>query len=289
MTLVKNKNQPMDEAAIAAFWDANPCGDHQVGGLRGDYEAFFTRYDAFRYENEPHMLRCLDEIDFSNKRVLEIGLGEGADSEQIIRRGGRWTGIDLTKESCDRLRTRLSLRELPYDGLEIGSVLNLPFEDDSFEIVFSHGVLHHVPEVRKAQEEIARVLKKDGQLIIMMYAKVSINYLISISLLRRLGLLAMYALGIKPGGIYDDHIANAKAMGLFHYLKMKNFIHRNTDGPFNPYSKVYTKKEIEADFPLFTMRRCHKEHMHAPPLPVRRLPGSSLLGWHLWAHMTPKP
>ncbi len=256
--------------------------------LRDDYEAFFNRYDAFRYEHEPHILRCLDEIDFKGKRVLEIGLGEGADSEQIIRRGGLWTGIDLTKESCDRLRTRLSLRGLPYEGLENGSVLDLPFEDNSFDIVFSHGVLHHVPDIHNAQKEIARVLRKDGRLVIMMYAEISINYLISICLVRRLGLLAMCALGMKPKGIYGDHIANAKAEGLFRYLRMENFIHRNTDGPFNPYSKVYTKRKIEADFPLFTIRRCHKEHMHAPPLPVRGLPGSSLLGWHLWAHMTPK-
>jgi hypothetical protein len=69
---------------------------------------------------------------------------------------------------------------------------------------------------------------------------------------------------------------------------MDNFIHRNTDGPFNPYSKVYTAKEIEADFPLFEMERAHKEHMHAPPLSVNHLPGAGLMGWHLWAHMTPR-
>lgn len=288
MTFALDKDRPIDEAVIAAFWNTNPCGDQQVGGLQGDYETFFSRYDEFRYKQEPHILRCLDKIDLRNKRVLEIGLGEGADSEQLIRRGASWTGIDLTKESCDRVRTRLSLRQLPYDRLENGSVLEMPFEDNTFDIVFSHGVLHHVPEVRKAQEEIARVLKKDGKLVIMMYAKISINYLISIYFLRRLGLLAMVAFGLKPNGIYSDHISNAKAMGLFDYLRMENFIHRNTDGPFNPYSKVYTRKEIEADFPLFEIQRCHKEHMHAPPLSVRWLPGSSLLGWHLWAHMTPK-
>ncbi|MGH8260386.1 MAG: hypothetical protein ACREUG_11935, partial [Steroidobacteraceae bacterium] len=76
----------MDEAAIEAFWNQNPCGDLQVGGLAGrggDYEAFFADYDAHRYRKEAHILRCLDAIDFRGKRVLEVGLGQGADSEQI--------------------------------------------------------------------------------------------------------------------------------------------------------------------------------------------------------------
>ena len=85
----------MNEPDIQSFWDQNPCGDLLIGGLRqrrGDYEAFFTDYDEFRYRKEAHILRCLDEIDFDGKRVLEIGLGQGADSEQIIRRGALWSG-----------------------------------------------------------------------------------------------------------------------------------------------------------------------------------------------------
>ena len=93
----------MNEAEIRAFWNADPCGDSQVGGLRrqfaGDHLEFFERYDAYRYAHEGHILACLDAIDFQRKKVLEIGLGQGADSEQIVRRGARWSGIDLTAES----------------------------------------------------------------------------------------------------------------------------------------------------------------------------------------------
>src|SRR4051794_18004504 len=114
----------MNEAQVQTFWQAHPCGDHQVGGLEqaflGDYEDFFREYDAFRYRREGHILGCLDGIDFHDKKLLEIGLGQGADSEQIIRRGARWSGLDLTAESIARVRTRLELRKLPYDELKQG-------------------------------------------------------------------------------------------------------------------------------------------------------------------------
>jgi SAM-dependent methyltransferase len=219
---------------------------------------------------------------------LEIGLGQGADSEQIIRRGGYWSGLDLTTESVARVRTRLQLRNLPYDDIRQGSALEIPYPNASFDMVFSHGVLHHIPEIRAAQAEIARVLKPDGELIIMVYAKWSFNHIVAISLLRRLGLSAMHFLGMKPGGIYSDHLQNARRCGLWNYMKIENFIHKNTDGPHNPYSKVYDRAEIRKDFPAFRIDKSYKRWMHGPPLPVSWLPLGNLMGWHLWVHLKPR-
>jgi SAM-dependent methyltransferase len=279
----------MNEETIRAFWNAHPCGERHVRGLDGDYERFFCRFDAFRYRKAPHILRQLDQIDFRNKRVLEIGLGQGADGEQMIRRGAIWSGLDLTQESVARVRTRLSLRRLLFERVECGSVLSMPFASRSFDIVFSHGVLHHVPEIERAQQEIARVLKPGGMLVMMVYAKMSLNYLVSIALLRRLGLIALYFTRARVKGIYGTHVDNAEWMGLLNYLKMRNFLHYNTDGPLNPYSRVYSVKDVRRHFPDFDIVRSHKEFMHAPPLPVARLPGASLLGWHLWVHLSPRP
>ncbi|CCE05602.1 hypothetical protein BRAS3843_140021 [Bradyrhizobium sp. STM 3843] len=281
----------MNEAQVHAFWQAHPCGDQQIGGLdrafHGDYDGFFRQYDAFRYSHEGHILSCLDGIDFRGAKLLEIGLGQGADSEQIIRRGARWSGLDLTAESVARLRTRLQLRQLPYDELKQGSALAIPYPDNTFDKVFSHGVLHHIPDIRLAEREIARVLKPDGELIMMVYAKWSFNYLVAISLLRRLGLLVLCGLNLDPGGVYGDHVANARRMGLTNYLKMSNFINCNTDGPDNPYSKVYGLREVREDFPSFQVVRAYKRWMHGPPLPVSWLPLGRLLGWHLWVHLRP--
>lgn len=276
------------EEQIAQFWNTHPCGENLVARRPGEYDEYFTRYDAHRYVVERHILRCLDRIDVSGKATLEIGLGQGADSEQLIRRGARWSGLDLTRESIDRVHARLTVRALPYERLEQGSALDIPFPDRSFDVVYSHGVLHHVPDIRRAQAEIARVLRPGGLLVVMLYAKHSLNYHVAISVIRRLGLLAMYVGGVSGSGIYAEHLRQARALGLRRYLSMSEFIHRNTDGPLNPYSKVYSAREIAGDFPSFRIVATHKEFMHAPPLPVHGLPGARWLGWHLWAHMVPR-
>lgn len=290
--------EQMDEKTVQDFWQNHACGDAKVGGLRerfgGDYEKFFADYDKWRYGFERHLPACFDGLNVSGKRVLEVGLGQGADSESLIRRGARWSGIDLTAESVERIRTRLTLRELPFDDLRQGSVLELPFADNSFDMVFSHGVLHHVPEIQQAEKEIHRVLRPGGELVIMMYARWSLNYLVSIALIRRAVLLAAFPLArmgvVKPGregGKLAAHLDNATRMGLGRYLRLKEFTHYNTDGPSNPYALVYDRRQIARDFPSFRVTRAYKRYMHAPPLPVHGLPGQALLGWHLWAHLAP--
>lgn len=281
----------MNEAEIQDFWQAHPCGEDFAGGAekyQADYEKFFEDYDKFRYAKEAHILECLENIDFQNQRTLEIGLGQGADAEQIIRRGADWFGLDLTHESAKRVQVRLNLRKLKFGGIVSGSAVEMPFADNSFDLVFSHGVLHHIPEIRTAQSEIHRVLKPNGELIVMLYAKNSLNYRLSISVVRRLGLLAAYFLKPNANGLVGQHIKNAKKAGLREYLKMENFIHRNTDGALNPYSKVYDLSQVERDFPDFQIVRSYKRFMHAPPLPVTKLPFEKSLGWHLWAHLKPR-
>jgi SAM-dependent methyltransferase len=274
------------EQAIREFWDAHPCGESQVERLGADHEAFFRRYDASRYSREAHILRRLDAIDFKGKRVLEVGLGQGADSEQLIRRGAIWSGLDLSSESLSRVSARLRLRKLSFERLERGSALRMPFPDSSFDIVFSHGVLHHIPDVQAAQKEIARVLKPGGQLVAMVYARRSLNYLFAISIVRRLAIAILFLSRRQGIGLIGGHLANARRIGLRRYLRMSNFIHANTDGPLNPYSKVYDTAVLENDFPAFQLVNSQKEFMHAPPLPVSWLkPFAPILGWHLWVNL----
>jgi SAM-dependent methyltransferase len=292
------EEQFMDEQAVQSFWQDHACGDAQVGGLRqrfeGDYERFFTDYDHFRYSNERHLPACIASLDVAGKQVLEIGLGEGSESERLIRQEARWSGVDLTAESIERVKARLTLRNLPYEELRQGSVLSLPFADNSFDMVFSHGVLHHVPEIKQAQSEIHRVLRPGGELVVMLYARWSLNYLVSIGLIRRAALLAAFPLTLagilRSGpshGTLAAHLDNAKTMGLFNYLRLNEFVHYNTDGPANPYAVVYDRRRVEQDFPAFRITRIYKRFMHAPPLPIHQLPGGSLMGWHLWVHLEP--
>jgi SAM-dependent methyltransferase len=278
----------MNETEVQSFWNAHPCGDHIVGGLRQefaeDYERFFTAYDAWRYDQEGHIPATLDRYGWRDKKVLEIGLGQGAESEQLIRRGARWSGLDLTAESVARVSARLSIRDLPHDDLKQGSALAIPYPDDSFDMVFSHGVLHHIPDIRTAQAEIARVLKPGGTLVAMLYARRSLNFQVSIRVVRRAVLAAAYPLrNVLPfKGMLREHLDNAQRVGLRDYLDLETFTHRNTDGPLNPFARVYSPREVVRDFPDFELTEAFQRYMHAPPLPVHGLRGGDRFGWHLW-------
>jgi glycosyltransferase involved in cell wall biosynthesis/SAM-dependent methyltransferase len=282
------------ETDIAGFWESHPCGDELIGGLveryREDFSAFFEAYDESRYKLESHIPTCLDALDVGGKKVLEIGLGQGSESEQLIRRGARWTGLDLTEESVRRVQIRLELRNLGYDEILHGSATQIPAADDSFDLVFSHGVLHHVPDIVTAQAEIHRVLRPGGRLVVMLYARRSLNYLLTIKYLRRAGLVAAWPLRrLVHRGHLGGHLRNAEREGLSRYLRIERFVHANTDGPANPFARVYDLADVRRDFPDFRVTRTQKEFMHAPPLPVHGLPGGHLMGWHLWVEMEPVP
>lgn len=287
----------MNEAEVESFWNSHPCGDHIVGRLHGafadDYEKFFAAYDAWRYQQEGHIPGCLDRIDWRGRKVLEIGLGQGTESEQLIHRGAHWSGLDLTQESVDRVRARLAVRRLPHDELRQGTALAIPWADDTFDLVFSHGVLHHVPAIRTAQAEIHRVLKPGGTLVAMLYARSSLNYQLSIRVIRRAALAAAYPLRhsrfLPNSPMLRQHLHNAQRQGLRRYLSLDNFTHLNTDGPLNPYARVYTPRQVADEFPDFEVVDSYRRYMHAPPLPVRWLPAERWLGWHLWVALRARP
>ena len=287
----------MNEGEVREFWNSHPCGDHIVGGLHetfaGQYEDFFAAYDAWRYRQEAHIPSCLDRTDWRGRKVLEIGLGQGAESEQLIRRGARWSGLDLTQESVDRVRTRLAVRSLPHEELRQGSAVAIPWPDDTFDYVFSHGVLHHIPDIAATQREISRVLKPGGTLVAMLYARASLNFQVSIRLVRRAALLAAYPIRtsrvVQASPMLRQHVANAERTSLRRYLAIDNFTHHNTDGPLNPYARVYSRREVVERFPDFELVESFSRYMHAPPLPVHGLPGERWLGWHLWVYLRARP
>jgi SAM-dependent methyltransferase len=275
------------EVDVRDFWNSHPCGAEMIPvEFHADAEAFFRKYDEHRYRVEPHILDCLDAIDWRGKRVLEIGLGQGADSEQLIRRGAIWHGLDLTDEAVHRVRTRLQLRNLPFSDIRVGSILSPPYDAGQFDIVFSHGVLHHVPDVRSASTQIARLMRPGGELIIMMYAKWSLHYLFTISLYYRAIITAAWLLG-RRGGTLGRQFPYIEKLGLLQYLRMRNFLHHNTDFAENPYSKVYDTATLRKDFPDFEVMRSYKRYLTCEPFTITGR--GSLLGWHLWAHLRAQP
>lgn len=89
----------------------------------------------------------------NGSKILEIGSGTGWQANYLESMGFEVSAVDLK----DGNYSEKSVREIDfYDGV------NLPYSNDSFDIVFSSNVLEHVKEVKNFQYEIKRVLKKDG-------------------------------------------------------------------------------------------------------------------------------
>lgn len=285
---------------IGAFWEVHSCGSDHVA--RSDWRQFFLDYDAFKQRTEPHVAEEIRGLNVKGLRVLEIGIGQGSEAQQLIQAGARYSGIDLTAESVARVERRCALFGLPHDRLAQMNAEHLDFPDASFDLVFSHGVLHHSPRIAIIVAQIHRVLKPGGRAVVMLYHRHSVNYWISIALIRRFGIFALMLPGVaslvsrltgEPMDRLMKHVANLKREG-WRYLRLKRFIHVATDGPENVYSSVYSRARAAQLFSGFTnvVTTCH--HLHE-----RQLPGiRSLLtprfkaalgrrfGWHLWVVAT---
>jgi ubiquinone/menaquinone biosynthesis C-methylase UbiE len=151
---------------VQDFWEAAPCGERL---LPADEAATAYRAQAARrYELEPYIPQFAGFEAGRGKKVLEIGVGLGADHARWAEAGAELTGIDLTEAAIEHTRSRLELFGL-RSRLELGDAEHLPFRDGSFDIVYAWGVLHHSPDTQRAYDEVLRVLKPGGVAKLMVY------------------------------------------------------------------------------------------------------------------------
>ena len=108
----------------------------------------------------------------AGKEVLEIGCGMGFHTELMTRAGARVTAVDLSPTSVEATRRRLELKGLSARIIE-GDAEKLPFENGSFDFVWSWGVIHHSSRTGRVVRQIARVLRPDGECRIMVYNRAS--------------------------------------------------------------------------------------------------------------------
>ena len=156
-----------EKIAIKDFWNENSCGE--VLYLKGENEIeAFNYQSSIRYELEPYILTFADFSSASNKKVLEIGVGLGADHQKFAEAGAFLTGIDLTDKAISHTKRRFSIFRLNSE-LRVADAENLPFANDFFDIVYSWGVIHHSPDTPKVVNQIFRVLKQNGEARIMIY------------------------------------------------------------------------------------------------------------------------
>lgn len=148
---------------VREFWNSDPCGSRYLEGPE-DFEA----HARARYTLEPFIPEFAQFASARGLRVLEVGVGMGADYLEWLKAGARATGVDLSPASLEKAGRRCELAGYQSD-LRVADAEHLPFPDNTFDVVYSYGVMHHSPDTTQCLREAWRVLKPGGQARVMLY------------------------------------------------------------------------------------------------------------------------
>jgi ubiquinone/menaquinone biosynthesis C-methylase UbiE len=175
-----------------AVWGATSAGTaHALYYTPGTFEFFETVREKRSNAELRTVLALIPFHEMAGRKVLEVGCGAGYDAWEFCRQGADYTGIDLAAENIDRAGRHLE----PYGylpRLREADAESLPFEDESFDVAFSNGVLHHTPRIERALDEVHRVLRPGGEFWMVVYHRHSIFYWLTLWLwahVLRLGFL----------------------------------------------------------------------------------------------------
>jgi ubiquinone/menaquinone biosynthesis C-methylase UbiE len=135
-------------------------------------------------------------VDFealAGKDVLDVGCGSGIATQLLAEAGANVTAVDLTDWAVETTRKRLAAFELRGEVRQEDAE-QLPFADASFDLVFSWGVIHHSSDMDRALAQLVRVCRPGGQVVLMVYHRRSLFFLVYrafqrfLPVARRLGL-----------------------------------------------------------------------------------------------------
>ncbi len=159
--------------AIAAYWNERihdvEMTDEPVGTL-----GFFDALDDYRFDKLRYLPELVDFAGYRGQRLLEVGCGIGTDLVRFARGGAHVIGIDLAEQSIALARSNFEFHGLGGQAdLRVGDGEALPFEDESFDVTYGHGVLQYTHDARRMVEECRRVLAPGGHAIFMVYNRVS--------------------------------------------------------------------------------------------------------------------
>jgi ubiquinone/menaquinone biosynthesis C-methylase UbiE len=217
-TMEKTNTDAVDKKIIQKYWTDNVPGLNMTTHSHSPEEKeFYIEVDAFRYRYDSYIVPLIDSFVRQGEKVLEIGCGMGTDSRYISRKGANIVSLDLSFNNVSFALKGMRLMDLKGKGVNADAE-RLPFKDDSFDVVYSFGVLHHTPDTQKAINEVYRVLKPGGKCVIMLYHKGYAYY----------ALLLMHGYKKIFGGYTKDRLMSE---------------YDNT-----PLSRLYSKNELKKIF-----------------------------------------
>jgi len=167
-------NEEGIKAQVRAFWNKQACGASSALSTKYSRQ-YFDEIEDFRYSVESEVFSFAQFARFHGQKVLEVGVGAGTDFIQWVRSGTKAYGVDLTEESVEHVRNRLRVYGLSAEEVRVADAEDLPYTDNTFDLVYSWGVIHHTPDTIKALREIIRVTRIGGTIKIMVYNRRSLN------------------------------------------------------------------------------------------------------------------
>lgn len=237
--------------SVQEYWNANPAGYAEVKQLESDRRAFFDERDRQTRLLYPNLDEHYGFARIRGKRALELGCGMGFNAQRLAECGARLTVMDLAPNAVHLTRERFALRGLSADFV-IADAEHLPFAANTFEMVFSSGVIHHSPDTEAAARELIRTLSAGGSATVMVYNRDSVwfwwNIVIVLSLL-------MWLLNVLPPKWREPLLLRRPhwrhlSHPLGRRLTLNDIIRSGTDfgGLLNPISRVYTRSSARRLF-----------------------------------------
>ncbi len=234
------------------YWNAHPISTDSVPHARGTRESFDAIYERWEREMTPRRLEFLDSC--RGKRLLEIGCGIGIDGRYMSSQGVRYQAVDMSRESLRLARSHFEMKGLE-PRFANADATRLPFDDDTFDVVFSSGVLHHVPDMTTACREAVRVLRPGGTARVMLYHRASYHYALVhwfvrplVWLLLRVPLGAAIAKGMPEKFRQTFEICREDGFDADRILSISTDASTPGESNYNPLSYFVTRDEVRSLF-----------------------------------------
>ena len=279
---------------VRDFWSTHPCGSQYSSNT--DRKRYFEEIETHRYKKIRSIKGIAGFDKFKGKKVLEVGCGLGTDGRQFARNGAIYTGINLDAGSTFYATDGFNLLNVPGQVIQMNAE-KMEFPNETFDHIYSHGVIHHSPNTEQIVREMYRVLRPGGTINVMIYNRTSINYYFEILFLRKIFRLLLYpkwAPGFfsKITGFEKSLLERHREIMVNEKMTKERWIAINTDGPDCPIAKVYNQKEADKMFVdsgfkgIENFRRYfNKEHYS---FIGKLIPNSfadvlgNRFGWHRW-------
>jgi ubiquinone/menaquinone biosynthesis C-methylase UbiE len=155
---------------VKEYWNRQPCNiNHSKKQV--NTKEYFDEVAKKRYFVEKHIIPFMELDTLNDKRVLEIGCGIGTDAFMLASYCNEYIGIDLTENAIQIVKERFKLYNLNGQFYSLNAEDLSIFEDNSIDMVYSFGVIHHTENPDKIVKEVNRILKPGGVFKLMLYAK----------------------------------------------------------------------------------------------------------------------